>query len=113
MIEFGEFPELKEERLILEGRTSTDVAFHLKYVSDPAIKKLIASNACRNIADARKALTAFYIRPFEENKSIRWDVVLKGQMEFIGAFDYFHWEKVALGLGLGMTLLQLAIGKGS
>ena len=93
MIEFGEFPELQTERLLLRRMTLTDAAFYLKHFSDPEIVELTAFDPPKGIEGARQELVEFCIKPFEENKGIRWGIILKGQTDLIGTIGYHHWVK--------------------
>jgi len=93
MVEFGEFPELETKRLVLRRMTLADAEFYLRHFSDPDIVELTAFDAPENIAKARQELLEFCIKPFEENKGIRWGIVLKGETELAGTIGYHHWVK--------------------
>lgn len=93
MTEFGEFPELETERLLLRSMTLADAAFYLKHFSDPEIVKLTAFDPPKGIEGATRELMEFCIRPFEENKGIRWGIVLKGHPGLIGTVGYIQWVK--------------------
>lgn len=93
MVEFGEFPELETKRLVLRRMTLADAEFYLRHFSDPDIVELTAFDAPENIAKARQELLEFCIKPFEENKGIRWGIVLKGETELAGTIGYHQWVK--------------------
>ena len=93
MVEFGEFPELGTKRLVLRRMTLADAEFYLRHFSDPDIAELTAFDAPENIDKARQELLEFCIKPFEENKGIRWGIVLKGETELAGTIGYHQWVK--------------------
>jgi hypothetical protein len=93
MVEFGEFPELETKRLVLRRMTLADAEFYLRHFSDPDIVELTAFDAPENIDKARQELFEFCIKPFEENKGIRWGIVLKGETELAGTIGYHRWVK--------------------
>ena len=93
MIEFGEFPELETKRLVLRRMTPADAEFYLKHFSDPDIVELTAFDAPETLEKATQELLAFCIKPFEENKGIRWGIVLKDETELIGTIGYHQWLK--------------------
>jgi len=93
MVEFGEFPELETKRLVLRRMTLADAEFYHRHFSDPDIVELTAFDAPENIDKARQELLEFCIKPFEENKGIRWGIVLKGETELAGTIGYHQWVK--------------------
>jgi ribosomal-protein-alanine N-acetyltransferase len=93
MVEFGEFPELETKRLVLRRMTLADAEFYLRHFLDPDIAELTAFDAPENIDKARQELVEFCIKPFEENKGIRWGIVLKGETELAGTIGYHQWVK--------------------
>jgi ribosomal-protein-alanine N-acetyltransferase len=93
MVEFGEFPELETRRLVLRRMTLADAEFYLRHFSDPDIVELTAFDAPENIGKARQELLEFCIKPFEENKGIRWGIVLKGETELAGTIGHHQWVK--------------------
>jgi len=107
MMEFGEFPELETERLILRRMSLADAAFYFKHFSDSEIVELTAFDPPKDIDAAKQELIGFCIRPFKENKGIRWGIVLKDQSELIGTLGYFHWEKVSYRARVGYDLVAV------
>jgi ribosomal-protein-alanine N-acetyltransferase len=95
MIEFGEFPELETKRLVLRRMTPADAEFYLRHFSDPDIVELTAFDAPQTIEKATQELLEFCIRPFEENKGIRWGIALKGETELAGTIGYHQWVKTS------------------
>jgi ribosomal-protein-alanine N-acetyltransferase len=93
MVQFGDFPELETKRLVLRRMTLADAEFYLRHFSDPDIVELTAFDAPENIEKARQELHEFCIKPFEENKGIRWGIVLKGETELAGTIGYHQWVK--------------------
>ena len=92
-VEFGEFPELETKRLILRRMTLADAEFYLKHFSDPDIVELTAFEAPVSIERATQELLEFCIKPFEENRGIRWGIVLKGEAELAGTIGYHQWVR--------------------
>jgi ribosomal-protein-alanine N-acetyltransferase len=93
MVEFGEFPEFETKRLVLRRMTPADAEFYLRHFSDPDIVELTAFDAPETLEEATQELLAFCIKPFEENKGIRWGIVLKDETELIGTIGYHQWLK--------------------
>ena len=93
MVEFGEFPVLETKHLVLRRMTPDDAEFYLRHFSDPDIVELTAFDAPENIERAREELLEFCIKPFEENRGIRWGIVLKGETELAGTIGYHQWVK--------------------
>ena len=93
MTEFGEFPELQTERLLLREMTMADAEFYLKLFSDPEVVELTAFDPPNGIEGAKRELMEYCIRPFDENRGIRWGIVLKSKAELIGTIGYINWVK--------------------
>ena len=93
MVEFGEFPVLETKHLVLRRMTPADAEFYLRHFSDPDIVELTAFDAPPNVEKATQELIEFCIKPFEENKGIRWGIVLKGETELVGTIGYHQWVK--------------------
>lgn len=72
MVEFSDFPELETRRLVLRRLMLADAEFYLRHFSDPDIVELTAFDAPENIERATQELIEFCVKPFEENKGIRW-----------------------------------------
>jgi ribosomal-protein-alanine N-acetyltransferase len=94
MVEFGEFPEFETERLVLRRMTLADAEFYLRHFSAPDIVELTAFDAPETLEKAKQELLEFCIKPFEENKGIRWGIVLKGETELAGTIGYHQWIKM-------------------
>ena len=93
MVEFGEFPELETKRLILRRMTPADAGFYLRHFSDPDIVELTAFDAPETLEEAAQELLEFCIKPFEENKGIRWGILVRGETELAGTIGYHQWVK--------------------
>jgi len=87
MVEFGEFPELETKRLVLRRMALADAEFYLRHFSDPDIVELTAFDAPENIDKARQELLEFCIKPFEENKGIRWGY----RLERRNGISWHYW----------------------
>ena len=55
--------------------------------------ELTAFDAPENIEKAGQELLEFCIKPFEENKGIRWGIILKVETELAGTIGYHQWVK--------------------
>jgi ribosomal-protein-alanine N-acetyltransferase len=79
--------------LVLRRLTVANAEFYLRHFSDPDIVELTAFNAPENIERATQESLEFCIKPFEENRGIRWGIVLKGEAELAGTIGYHQWVK--------------------
>ncbi len=93
MVEFGEFPRLETNRLVLRQMTLEDTEFWLRHFSDLEMVELTAFDAPKGIDGAREELLTYAIRLFQENKGIRWGITLKGDPHLIGTLGYHRWVK--------------------
>ena len=93
MIEFGEFPALETEHLILRQMTLDDAEFYLRHFSEPTVIELTAFEAPANIDAAREELLLFCIDNFKANTGIRWGVMKKGGTDLIGTLGFHQWVK--------------------
>lgn len=93
MTGFGVFPELETERLLLRRMSLDDAEFYLELFSDPDIVELTAFDPPKGIEGATQELMEFCIRPFEENRGIRWGIALKGLKGLICTIGYYQWVK--------------------
>jgi ribosomal-protein-alanine N-acetyltransferase len=93
MVEFGEFPTLETEHLILRQMTVDDARFYFRHFSEPTIVELTAYEAPANIDAAREELLLFCIDNFKANTGIRWGVMKKGGTDLIGTLGFHNWVK--------------------
>ena len=110
MVEFGEFPRLETNRLVLRQMTLDDTEFWLRHFSDPEMVERTAFDAPKGIDGAREELLTYAIRLFQENKGIRWGITLKGDPHLIGTLGYHRWVKEG-GIPISEGSSQLALSK--
>jgi ribosomal-protein-alanine N-acetyltransferase len=83
-----------------------DAEFYLELFSDPDIVELTAFDPLKGIEGATRELLELCIRPFEENRGIRWGIALKGAKGLIGTVGYCQWVRVGgYRAGIGYDLL--------
>lgn len=93
MIEFGEFPILETERLVLRSITQDDAEFWVRNFSDPDVEELSGCEGPKDIEAARKEIETYTTTPFSKNTGIRWGITIKGSNQLIGTAGYYAWAK--------------------
>src|SRR3990170_3262384 len=104
MEEFGEFPQLETDRLILREMTLHDVEFYFRHFNKDEIVEGCCFPGPRNLEAANEELELYCIEPFKENKGIRWGIVGKGHSELIGTCGCYDWNKTARRAEIGYDL---------
>lgn len=93
ILEFGEFPTLETDRLLLRRMTLDDLGFYLMHFSTPEIIQGSGFPAPADLDAAREELVTYCIKPFEENTGIRWGIELRGREGLIGTCGLHKWVK--------------------
>jgi len=74
------FPQLETDRLILREMTLDDVEFYFRHFNNDKIVKGCCFPGPKSLEAAKEELELYCIKPFQENKGIRWGIVRKGVM---------------------------------
>jgi len=104
MEEFGEFPRLETGRLILRELTFDDVEFYFRHFNNDKIVEGCCFLGPASLEAAREELEVYCIKPFRENRGIRWGIVRKGSSGLIGTCGYYDWDKKAFRAEIGYDL---------
>jgi ribosomal-protein-alanine N-acetyltransferase len=110
--EFGEFPQLETDRLILREMTLDDVEFYFRHFNKDEIVEGCCFLGPKNLEAAKKELELYCIKPFKENRGIRWGIIRKGSNELIGTCGYYDWNKTAHRAEIGYDLDPAYWGQG-
>lgn len=104
MEEFGEFPQQETGRLILRQMTLDDVDFYFHHFNNDKVIEGCCFPGPKSLEAAREELERYCIKPFKENRGIRWGIVRKGGSELIGTCGYYDWIKPARRAEIGYDL---------
>jgi len=112
MGEYREFPQLETDRLILREMTVDDVEFYFHHFNDSRIVEGSCHPGPENLEDAKEELERYCIKPFKEDRGVRWGIVRKGSKELIGTCGYYDWNKTARRAEIGYDLDPACWGQG-
>jgi len=104
MREVREFPQLETERLILRQMTLSDAEFYFHHFNITEIVEGCCFPGPESLEAAKEELELYCIRPFEENKGIRWGIIRKDSNQLIGTCGYYNWNKNACRAEIGYDL---------
>lgn len=89
------FPQLETDTLILREMTLDDVEFYFRHFNNYKIVEGSCHVGPESLEAAKEELERYCIKPFIENKGVRWGIVRKGSKELIGTCGYYDWNKTA------------------
>ena len=112
MEEFGEFPQLETDRLILREMTLDDVEFYFRHFNNDRVVEGSCFSGPKSLEAAKEELELYCIKPFKENRGIRWGIVRKEDNELIGTCGYYDWIKTAHRAEIGYDLNPAYWGQG-
>jgi ribosomal-protein-alanine N-acetyltransferase len=112
MEESGEFPQLETDRLTLREMTLDDVEFYFRHFNKDEVVEGCCFPGPKNLEAAREELELYCIKPFKENRGIRWGIIRKGGNELIGTCGYYDWNKTARWAEIGYDLEPEYWGQG-
>jgi len=110
--EFGEFPQLETDRLILREMTLDDVEFYFHHFNNEKVIEGSCFPGPKSLEAAKEELERYCIKPFKENRGIRWGIIRKGRKELIGTCGYYDWNKTARRAEIGYDLDPAYWGQG-
>ena len=70
----GEFPQLEMDRLTLRKMTLDDVEFYFRHFNNEKVVEGSCFPGPKTLEAAKEQLELYCIRPFMENKGIRWGI---------------------------------------
>ena len=112
MEEFGEFPQQETDRLVLREMTLDDVDFYFRHFNNGKVIEGCCFPGPKTLEVAKEELERYCIKPFKENRGIRWGIVRKGGSELIGTCGYYDWIKVVRRAEIGYDLDPAYWGQG-
>ena len=112
MEESREFPQLETDRLILREMTQDDVEFYFRHFNNKKVVEGSCFPGPKTLEAAKEELEVYCIRPFKENRGIRWGIARKGNEELIGTCGYYDWNKTSRRAEIGYDLEPAHWGEG-
>lgn len=112
MVENREFPQLETDRLILREMTLDDVKFYFRHFNNQKIVEGSCYPGPESLEAATEELERYCIKPFKENRGVRWGIIRKGSKELIGTCGYYDWNKTARRAEIGYDLDPAYWGQG-
>lgn len=112
MKEFEEFPKMETARLIMRRMTLNDVRFYFHHFNNKQIVEGCCFPGPDNLEAAKEELERYCIKPFKENRGIRWGIAKKGGKELVGTCGIYDWNKTARRAEIGGDLDPAFWGQG-
>ena len=112
MEESREFPRLETNRLILREMTVSDVKFYFRHFNNKKVVEGSCFPGPKTLEAAKEELELYCIRPFKENKGIRWGIIIRGSDGLVGTCGYYDWNKTSHRAEIGYDLEPAQWGKG-
>lgn len=89
---FAEFPELETDRVILRKLQIEDALGMFSYFSKDIVTEFYDLDTFTSVKQAEELINRLLLR-YEMGKQIRWAIVLKDTMEFIGTCGFHSIEE--------------------
>jgi ribosomal-protein-alanine N-acetyltransferase len=106
------FPRLETERLTLREMTLYDTEFYFRHFNNEKIVEGCCFPGPKSFEAAKEELERFCIKPFKEDRGIRWGIVMKGDNKLIGTCGYYDWIKTTRRAEIGYDLDPAYWGQG-
>lgn len=90
--EFGEFPRIETDRLIMRQMTLNDVGFYFRHFNNKKIVEGCCFPGPNSLEAAKEELERYCIKPFRDNRGIRWGIIRKGSQKLIGTCGIYDWN---------------------
>ena len=104
MEESRDFPRLETHRLILREMTLGDVEFYFHHFNNEKVVEGSCFPGPKTPEAAKEELELYCIRPFKDDKGIRWGIARKGSDELIGTCGFYDWNKTSHRAEIGYDL---------
>ena len=112
MAELRKFPQLATDRLVLREMMLDDVEFYFHHFNNDKIVEDCCFPGPKCLEAAKEELERYCIKPFKENRGIRWGIVVKGSKDLIATCGYYDWNKTARRAEIGYDLDPAYWGQG-
>ena len=112
MEESRDFPQLETARPILREMTLGDVEFYFHHFNNEKVVEGSCFPGPKTLEAAKEELEGYCIRPFKENRGIRWGIARKGNEELIGTCGYYDWNRTSRRAEIGYDLEPAHWGEG-
>jgi len=106
------FPRLETERLVLREMTRDDARFYFRHFNDEKIVEGCCFPGPKNLEAAKEELELYCIKPFKEDRGIRWGITRREDGKLIGTCGFYDWNKTARRAEIGYDLKPAYWGKG-
>ena len=106
------FPRIETDRLVLREMTIDDVDFYFRHFNNDKIVEGCCFQGPKNLEAAERELQLYCIKPFWENRGIRWGIVIKEDDELIGTCGFYDWVKTDYRAEIGYDLDPAYWGRG-
>ena len=107
-----EFPQLETDRLTLREMTLADAEFYFRHFNNDKIVEGCCFPGPKSLEAAKKELELYCIKPYQENRGIRWGIVKKEDDELIGTCGFYDWNTTARRAETGYDLEPAYWGRG-
>ncbi len=110
--EFGEFPRIETDRLVMRRMTLNDVGFYFRHFNNKKIVEGCCFPGPDSLEAAKEELERYCIKPFTDNRGIRWGLIRRGSQELIGTCGIYDWNQTARRAEIGYDLDPVYWGQG-
>ncbi len=111
LFDFGRFPELESERLLLRELIPSDADAVLRIRGDYAVTRYNGGLPYSNRQQALSLIECI-ADDYAAKKSIRWGITLKPYPEVIGMIGYNYWIRADFRASIGYDLARAYWGRG-
>jgi ribosomal-protein-alanine N-acetyltransferase len=111
MFDFGKFPVLVTERMILRELTDEDVEAVYRIRSDYEVTKYNTGAPISSFLEAKVLIDNIAI-DYEQKSSLRWGMALKSSGEVVGMCGFNYWDRGNKRASVGYDLARAYWGQG-
>jgi ribosomal-protein-alanine N-acetyltransferase len=110
MFDFGSFPTLETERLVLRELTPADPASILVIWGDPEVQRY-NGRVLGDLGEAQVVIAELRAS-FAAHTQIAWAVTLRARVGVLGVVDFHSWDRYHRRAEIGYSLARGAWGQG-
>ncbi len=103
--DFTSFPLLETDRLILRQLIANDAQAVFEIRNDYQVTKYNIGDAYNNIREAQTLIRNIQTE-FDNEKTVRWGIVLKPQNKVVGMVGFNYWDQQDHRASIGFDLRQ-------
>jgi len=92
--------------------TLYDTEFYFRHFNNEKIVEGCCFPGPKSLEAAKEELERFCIKPFKEDRGVRWGIVMKGDDKLIGTCGYYDWIKTTRRAEIGYDLDPAYWGQG-